>query len=69
MESPSFAFCSFPGKGEGESRGSGLTGEDRVAAIVCYTALPVQTHPAQDLLKAAFGIYYCREAAGFGSGG
>lgn len=48
---------------------SGLVGEVGVAAVVRYSALPVPTHAAEELLQTAVGFYCGGEAAGFGRGG
>lgn len=56
-------------KAESEPRAAGLTDENRVAAVLCYPSLPVQTHPAEELRQAALSVYCCREAARFGCGG
>lgn len=55
-------------KGQGESRAAGLDGENRVAAVLCYSSPSIQTHPAEELLQAAISIHCCGKAAGFSSG-
>lgn len=59
----------LPVKGQSESTAAGLTNEDRVAAVLRYSPLPVQTHPAEELLQAALGVHCRGEAARFGRGG
>ncbi len=63
-----FSLSSLCVEGEVEPRAAGLTGEDRVAAVLRYSPLSVQTHSAEQLLQAAVGVYRCREAARFGGG-
>ena len=59
----------LPVKGQSESTAAGLTNEDRVAAVLRHSPLPVQTHPVEELLQAALGLHCRGEAARFGRGG
>lgn len=59
----------FPAEGEGEPGAAGPAGENRMAAVLRDSALPVQTHSAEELLQATVGLYCRREAARDGSGG
>lgn len=56
-------------KGEGEPRSARPAGENRMAAVLRDSALPVQTHSAEELLQAAVCLYRRGEAARNGSGG
>lgn len=59
----------FLDKGQGEFGPAGLAGENGVAAVLRYTPLSVQTHPAEELLQTAVRVHRRREAAGHGNGG
>lgn len=59
----------FLAKGEGEPRAAGPAGENRMAAVLRDSTLPVQTHSTEELLQATVGFYCRREAARDGSRG